>query len=127
MLYLTNESNTNAEEPPTPPDSETIKVQALIGNEHSARKNPLGIPTTMMYGRKHYLIQARWWAPPLGKNSMGMYKTTPEPLPYTEVYAEQGNRWVNVQGQRTLYWSLNFMERLALARPPWCLIAKASQ
>ena len=58
-------------------DSETIKVQTLIGNEHSARKSPLGIPATMMYGRKHYLIQERWWAPLLGKTSMGMYKTIP--------------------------------------------------
>ena len=57
-------------------DSETIKVQTLIGNEHSARKSPLGIPATMMYGRKHYLIQERWWAPLLGKTSMGKYKTT---------------------------------------------------
>ena len=108
-------------------DSEAIKVQALIGNEHSARKSPLEIPATMMYGRKHYLIQGRWWASPLGKNSMGMYKTAPEPLPYTGVYDEQGNRWVNVAGQRTLYWSLNFMEKLAHARPPCCLISKASQ
>lgn len=41
-------------------DSTAIKVQALIGNEHSARKSPLGIPSTMMYGRKHYLIQGMW-------------------------------------------------------------------
>ena len=61
-------------------DSAAIKVQALTGNEHSARKSPLGIATTMMYGRKHYLIQGRRWAPPLGKSNMGMYKTTPEPL-----------------------------------------------
>ena len=66
-------------------DSATMNVQALIENEHSARKSPSGIPTTTKYGRKHYLIQGKWWATSLGKNSMGMYKTTPEPLPHTGV------------------------------------------
>ena len=33
---------------------------------------------------------------------MGMYKTTAEPLPYTGVYDEQGNRWVNVDEQRVV-------------------------
>ena len=43
------------------------------------------------------------------------------------VYDEQGNRWVNVDGQRVLCYTLNIMNRLARSQPPWCLLHKKVQ
>jgi hypothetical protein len=37
-------------------------------------------------------------------------RTTAGPLPYTGAYDENGDRWVNINGERILYYTLNFME-----------------
>jgi len=61
---------------------------------------------------------------PLGKKSMGRYRTTAEPLCYTGTYDEEGDRWVNIDGKRVLYYSLNFIENLAGSHTCACLLSK---
>lgn len=51
------------------------------------------------------------------RESPQMLRPMAAPLPYTGIYDEEDNRWVNIGGERVLYYILNFMERLARARP----------
>ena len=37
-------------------------------------------------------------------------RTTAGPLPYTGAYDENEDRWLNINGERILYYTLNFME-----------------
>ena len=91
------------------------RVQALRGpkspiqDEQEFSKNELGIPVRIVGGRKQYLVRGRCWAPPIYR---GPYKlrTTAGPLPYTGAYEENGDGWVNINGERILYYTLNFME-----------------
>ena len=51
-------------------DSERIKVQQLVGKDQEGvsevKENSLGIPTTIIYGRKHYYY---WWDPPVNRET----------------------------------------------------------
>ena len=37
------------------------------------------------------------------QHSMGKYRTTDEPLPYTGAYDKEGNRWVKILKDRRSY------------------------
>ena len=98
-----------------PDDVDNHRVQALRGpkspiqDEQEFSKNELGIPVRIVGGRKQYLIRGRWWAPPMYR---GPYKlrTTTGPLLYTWAYDEDGYRWLDINGERILYYTLNFMK-----------------
>lgn len=53
-----------------------------------------------------------------------MYRPTDAPLPYTGEYDLNFNRWVTKDGYRVRYLSLPWSERLARARPPWCVLSE---
>ena len=80
----------------------------------------MGIPVAVVYDGRHYLIKGRWWAPPLRKNNI--QRVPDSPPPFTGTYNEWEDRWVNIDGQWVLYYTLNFMQKLLRARPPWCLL-----
>ena len=98
-----------------PDDVDNHRVQALRGtkspiqDEQEFSKNELEILVRIVGGRKQYLIRGRWWAPPIYR---GPYKlrTAAGALPYTGAYEENGDGWVNINGERILYYTLNFME-----------------
>ena len=54
-------------------DNEKVNVQQLVGKdqygEQKVKNNSLGIPTTIIYGRKHYLLRGYWWAPPINRKT----------------------------------------------------------
>ena len=84
-------------------------IVIVIQDEQEFSKNELGIPVRIVGGRKQYLIRGRWWAPPIYR---GPYKlrTAAGALPYTGACDENGDRWVNINGERILYYILNFMK-----------------
>nr|AAA39753.1 Mtv-9 protein [Mus musculus] len=68
-------------------------------------------------------IGDRWWQPGTYRGPY-IYRPTDAPLPYTGRYDLNFNRWVTVNGYKVLYRSLPFRERLARARPPWCVLTQ---
>ena len=62
-------------------DSERIKVQQLVGKDQEGvsevKENSLGIPTTIIYGRKHYLLRGCWWVPPVNRETPQRLRTIP--------------------------------------------------
>ena len=61
-------------------ESERIKVQQLVGKGQDCvsevKEDSLRIPTTIMYGRKHYLLRGSWWAPLLNRETRQRLRTT---------------------------------------------------
>nr|AAA92738.1 superantigen [Mouse mammary tumor virus] len=68
-------------------------------------------------------IGDRWWQPGTYRGPY-IYRPTDAPLPYTGRYDLNFDRWVTVNGYKVLYRSLPFRERLARARPPWCVLTQ---
>lgn len=68
-------------------------------------------------------IRDRWWQPGTYRRPY-IYRPTDAPLPYTGRYDLNFDRWVTVNGYKVLYRSLPFRERLARARPPWCVLTQ---
>jgi hypothetical protein len=58
---------------------------------------------------KEAVIRGRWWAPPIYREPYKL-RITAGPLPYTGAYDENEDRWLNINGERILYYTLNFME-----------------
>ena len=61
-------------------DSERIKVQQLVEKDQKGvlevKENSLGIPTTIIYGRKHCLLRGCRWAPPVNRETPQRLRTT---------------------------------------------------
>lgn len=53
-----------------------------------------------------------------------MYRPTDAPLPSTGEYDLNFDRWVTKDGYRVRYLSLPWSERVARARPPWCVLSE---
>lgn len=65
----------------------------------------------------------RWWQPGTYRGPY-VYRPMDAPLPYTGEYDLNFNRWVTKDGYRVRYLSLPWSERLARARPPWCVLSE---
>lgn len=79
-------------------------------------------------GRRTVFIKIgnRWWQPGTYKGP-NVYAPTDAPLPYTGVCDLDFQRWVTIKGVKTPYTTFSFSERLARARPPWCVLSQAEQ
>lgn len=76
-------------------------------------------------GKKSVFVKIgdRWWQPGTYRGPY-IYRPTDAPLPYTGRYDLNWDRWVTINGYKVLYRSLPFRERLARARPPWCMLTE---
>lgn len=79
-------------------------------------------------GKKNVFVKIgdRWWQPGTYKGPY-VYRPTDAPLPYTGRYDLDFKRWVTINGYKVPYSSLSFREKLARARPPWCVLTKEEQ
>ena len=71
-------------------DGERLKVQQLVGKGQDGvsevKEGSLRIPTTVMYGRKCYLLRGCWRNPPVNRVTPQRLMTTAPPMPYTGVH-----------------------------------------